>query len=129
MIINKKNTNPLEHIEQKEVFLWIRQNQDRYPKLKWVFSTLNGVRLQPKLRKEMKLQGNRKGVFDIVLPFKSHDDKYPGMYLELKRLKLGTVSTHQEEFGVFVASEGYEALVCKGHVTAIFAIKRYMGIK
>jgi len=125
----KKNTTPLEEWEQEQVFKWIRANQIREPKLKLAYGTLNGVRLAPKLRAKMKKQGNRKGVFDIVLPARSGSGKYPGLYVELKRLKGGHVSPEQEEYGFMLAEQGYKAVICKGHGAAIEAIKQYLKVE
>ncbi len=125
----KKNDTPLEEWEQVQVFRWIRSNQIRYPKLQLAYGTLNGVRLTPKLRNKMYLQGNRKGVNDIVLPARSHDNEYPGLYLELKRLKGGVISKDQKRFNELLREQGYLAVFCKGHIAAIDMIKEYLGVE
>ena len=126
--MTKKNDSPLESWEQEMVFVWIRSNQIRYPKLQLAYSTLNGVRLSPKLRAEMKRQGNKKGVCDIVLPARSCDGVYPGLYVELKRVKGGVVSADQKEFMELLRAEGYRAEVAKGHRAAVELIKEHLGI-
>lgn len=122
-----KNETPLEEWEQKVIFSWIRANQIRYPKLQLAYGTLNGVRLAPKLRKKMKEQGNRAGIPDIVLPAWSKDMAYHGLYIELKRVKGGRVSTEQEQYHALLKQEGYQCLVCRGHAEAIDSIKKYLG--
>ena len=122
----KTNTSPLEEFEQEMVFIWIRSNQIRYPKLQLAYSTLNGVRLSPRLRAKMKRQGNRRGVPDIVLPVRSHDQKYSGLYLELKRCRGGSVSKEQKAYISKLQEEGYMAVVAKGHRAAIGVVKRYL---
>jgi VRR-NUC domain len=126
--MKKKNTTPLEAWEQEQIFSWIRANQIRYPKLQLAYSTLNGVRLGPKTRMEAKRQGNRKGVTDIVLPFKDHGKKYSGFYLELKRRQGGVVSKEQKSFMAGVEVEGFRTGVAKGWNEAVNEIKNYMGI-
>ncbi len=121
------NTSPLEEFEQEMIFIWIRKNQIQYPKLQLAYSTLNGVRLSPRLRAKMKRQGNRRGVPDIVLPVKSHDQKYSGLYLELKRCQGGSVSKEQRDYISKLQEEGYMAAVAKGHMAAIEVVKNYLG--
>lgn len=126
--MTKKNTTPLEEEEQKAVFQWIRANQIRYPKLQLAYGTLNGVRLAPKLRKKMKEHGNRKGVPDLVFPFRCSLDKIHGMYIELKREEKGVVSADQKRYMELLREQGYMAVVCKGHREAINVIKIYLGV-
>lgn len=126
--MKSRNTSPLESWEQEQVFSWIRSNQIRYPKLQLAYSTLNGVRLGARTRAAAKRQGNRRGVCDIVLPIKSGDGQWPGMYLELKRVKGGSVSNEQREFIRGVVTEGYYAAVARGHIEAIVEIKKYLGV-
>ncbi len=122
-----KNNSPLEEWEQEQVFKWILSNQIREPKLQLAYGTLNGVRLAPRLRSKMKAQGNRKGVHDIVLPAKSHCGRYPGLYLELKRLKGGRVSEDQKRYHQLIKEQGYKSVVCRGHFEAIQKIDAYLG--
>ena len=124
----KKNQTPLEEKEQEAVFHWIRSNQIKYPKLQLAYGTLNGVRLAPKLRKKMYLQGNRKGVPDICLPAMGKNLE-SGLYIELKRTKGGSVSKAQKEYIELLKNQGFIAIVCKGHIEAIKTIKEYLGVK
>ncbi|MBT6337899.1 MAG: VRR-NUC domain-containing protein [Desulfobacula sp.] len=124
-----KDKTLLEETEQQIIFKWIRANQIRYSKLQLAYGTLNGVRLAPKLRKKMYLQGNRKGVPDIVLPAKSCTGRYSGLYIELKRVFRGVVSIDQKRYMKLLNEQGYLALVCRGHAEAIELIKDYLGIK
>ncbi len=124
-----KTKFPLEEWEQERAFQWIRANQIRYPQLQLAYGTLNGVRLVPKLRTKMYLQGNRKGVPDMVFPFKSVDGVFPGLYIELKRVKGGKVSEDQKNYHELLRGQGFLVVVCKGHVDAIETIKRYLGVE
>ncbi|MGM0601376.1 MAG: VRR-NUC domain-containing protein [Candidatus Muiribacteriota bacterium] len=121
----KNNTNCLyESQEQELIFKWIRSNQIKFPKLQLAYSTLNGVRLRPKLRADMKKQGLKAGVPDIVLP--AGNKYFSGLYIELKRKKGGKVSKEQKEYLEKLREEGFQALVCRGHVEAIEAVKNYL---
>ena len=122
------NDSPLEAWEQEQTFRWIRANQIRYPKLQLAYSTLNGVRLPAKLRADMKRQGNRKGVLDIVIPAWSYDRRYCGLYVEMKRRKGGKVSEEQKEYIRMLLAEGYQALVAKGWNQAVDHIKKHLGV-
>ncbi len=89
----KANKTPPEAWEQEKLFAWIRGNEERYPQLKLTYATLNGVRLSPQLAVKMHRQGNRRGVPDIVLPARSGNGEYSGLYLELKRLRGGRIES------------------------------------
>lgn len=122
------NNSPPESWEQEQVFIWIRANQIKYPKLQLAYATLNGVRLSPLVMAKAKGQGNRKGVSDIVLPARSADRRHSGLYLELKRYKGGKLSKEQEAFLLGVMAEGYKAVIARGHREAINELKQYLGI-
>jgi hypothetical protein len=122
-----KNKPPLESQEQKIIFSWIRANQIKHPKLQLAYGTLNGVRLAPRLRAEMKKQGNRSGVPDIVLPARSGCGTWPGLYIELKRAQGGQISANQKRYHALLLEQGYRCLVCRGHAEAIEAIKNYLA--
>ena len=124
--MSKKNNTPLEEWEQKQVFIWIRANQIKEPKLQLAYGTLNGVRLAPRLRLKMYEQGNRRGVPDIVLPARSGCKVWPGLYIELKRVKGGQTSKDQKRYHALLKEQGYMCLVCKGHSDAIISIKNYL---
>jgi predicted peroxiredoxin len=122
-----KNNSPLEEWEQAQIFSWIMSNQIREKKLQLAYGTLNGVRLAPRLRAKMKAQGNRRGVPDIVLPAKSHCGKFPGLYIELKRVKGGQVSQDQKRYMAMLREQGFKVVVCKGSLEAIGEISAYLG--
>lgn len=124
-----KNDSPLEEKEQEAIFKWIRSNQIREPKLQLAYGTLNGVKLSKMLSVKAKKQGNRKGVPDIVLPAKSHCGEWPGLYIELKRVKGGKVSQEQKGYHELLRGQGFMAVVCKGHEEAIKTIILYLGFK
>lgn len=120
---------PLEEWEQKQIFQWIRANQIKYPKLQLAYGTFNGIRVAPKLREKMYEQGNRKGVPDIVLPFKDFTGRFPGLYIELKRVKKGVISKEQKRYNELLTEQGYLAVFCKGHKAAIEMILGYLGVE
>lgn len=122
----KKGTRA-EADEQKDLFRWIRSKQVEIPELCLAFSTLNGVRLAPKLQKEMKEQGNKKGVPDVILPVVTKE--FPGLFVEMKNVSGGSVSPEQKKFICMLKKQGYRAEVAKGYLEAKRIIMDYLGIE
>ncbi len=120
--------NPLEADEQKEVFIWIRKNEYRNEALKHAFCTLNGIRLRPSQLRGAKEQGNRAGVLDIVIPARSADGEFCGLYIDIKRLKGSKTSAEQIEEVRWLRSQGYCADIRKGHDSVIAMIKEYFDL-
>ena len=121
-----KNNIPYEAEEQRTVFSWARSDSalKRYPQLIFLNGSLNGVKLSGRAAGMAKQQGLVRGYPDINLPVKNK--KYNGLYIELKRIKGGTLSPAQKVWIEFLNSQGYKAVVCKGHLEAIKTIKNYL---
>lgn len=116
---------PSEFDEQCFIFRWAAFYESKHPCLRYMFSTLNGVRLTICQAVNAKRSGNKRGVPDIILPY--NNLIYRGLFIELKRRKLGSVSSEQKEFLAYLESQGYKAVVCKGSTDAIETIKKYIG--
>lgn len=116
-------TKVSEHQEQCAIFKWAGFNCGRYPALKYMFGTLNGVRLPIVLAAKAKRSGNKRGVPDIILPY--NNGKYAGLYIELK-IPGGRVSKEQKDYINFLKKQGYYADVRVGSVEAIDLITDYM---
>lgn len=121
-----KNMSLSEYQEQTIIFKWAAFHEQRYPCLKYMYSTLNGVRLTMGQAVKAKKSGNKKGVPDIVLPYKNKS--YSGLYLELKTLK-GRASKEQKDFIQYLISQGYFACVCHGSKNSIEVIQNYIENK
>lgn len=115
---------PLEYDEQCAIFEWTRLMQKKYPCLKYLNGSLNGIRLHIGLAMKAKKQGLLKGFPDIFLPY--NNGKYNGLFIELKRIKSGSVSAEQKDFISYLNSQGYYATVCRGHKVAIETIINYI---
>lgn len=63
---------------------------------------------------------------NIGFPLKN--SKYNGLFIELKRIKGGSVSKEQKDFISFLNNQGYLAVVCKGHKEAIVVIEHYLAL-
>ncbi len=123
----KRQSNPkvpYEDVEQKKVFDWSALNEKRYPDLELLNGSLNGFRLTPSLRLKAKQQGLKKGYPDIFLPVRNGE--FSGLFIELKRIKGGSVSLEQKEFLKRLNEQGFRAVVCKGHKAAIEVIENYL---
>jgi len=74
---------------------------------------------------KMKRQGFYVGASDYFLAMPQR--AYHGLWLELKRIKGGSVTPEQKQFHVEMASMGYAVAVCKGFDEARQAINDYFG--
>jgi len=125
----KKEIVPKEEWEQMKIFSWKEAWVKDFPRLKLLHCTLNGIRMTPGMVKKYKKLGNINGVPDICFPAKSSDGKYPGLYIELKRMgKIDTVREGQHEFMKSVKSEGFAACACEGHYEAIDVLADWLGM-
>lgn len=126
-----------EHQEQAALFAWATVMSGRQPELKLLYAIPNGAFMggetaQAKLRgiqryRKLEAEGLKKGVPDICLPCARQG--YHGLYIELKRIKGGTVSHEQKEWLAALNTEGYKAVVCRGFDEAKTVIEEYLGIK
>jgi hypothetical protein len=114
-----------EHETQCEIFRWAETEIVRHPELKYMFSTLNGVRLNIGQAVKAKKAGNKKGVPDIWLPVKR--GQYSGLVIELKSMT-GTASDEQLEWIAFLQAQGYRACLCFGFMESVNTIKGYLNL-
>lgn len=112
-----------EHGEQVRIFQWAKLMEIKYPQLKYMFSTLNGIKLSIGSAKKAKLSGNKKGVPDIIFPYKS--GKYSGLMIELK-IEYNKPTTEQKDYIKFTRDQGFYSQVCYGSDESIELIKNYM---
>jgi len=101
------------------------------PELAWVFAIPNGgsrgndKRSAMIVGAQMKAEGVKSGVSDLMLPIPKHG--LCGLFIEMKRADGGTPSANQKAFGDFVKSQGYGFCVCYGWIEAAEVIMRWMG--
>jgi hypothetical protein len=126
-----------EHDLQVHVFDVLRLNEKDDPRLKWIYAVPNGNYRSWKIGAELKLEGVKKGISDICIPFPgnlledefpSQKQEYPGAYIEMKS-ESGAVSPEQNEFLQFVAGQGFATLVAFHYDPALDFIEEYCGIK
>lgn len=112
-----------EYEEQCAIFEWANTARGKYPELKYLFSTLNGVRLPVGLAVKAKKQGLIKGVPDLILPVVRSG--YSGLFAELKVGK-NKASKEQIEYITFLTGQGYFADVRYGATETIDLIVDYL---
>lgn len=114
-----------ESQEQQVIIAWVKLSTRKYPPLKLLYSTLNGVRLSMRQAIKAKREGNLKGVSDIVLPYPS--GPYYGLYLELK-IKGNYMTKEQKAWKENMARCGYFSACCYGSKEAIEVIESYIRV-
>lgn len=118
-----RNAQP-EEAEQKKVIAWRNASQEREPRLRWLHSSLNGVKLGKQSAVKMHNGGMISGIADLCLPVASGG--YNGLYIELK-IKPNKPSDTQVEFLEFACAQGYLCRVCWSAEEAITLIQWYLA--
>lgn len=113
-----------ESQEQALLFEWSEKAKCTYPQLKLLFAIPNGGSRHKLEAVNLKRQGVKSGVPDIMLPISRGE--FNGLWIELKRIKGGTVSENQKEWIEALNNEGYCAKVCYGFDEAKDVILEYL---
>lgn len=114
----------LERDIQKMLFQWAKLSEAKYPQLKLLYASMNGVRLTSALAgKRAKEQGLKRGIPDIMLPYPNK--LYHGLFIELKSEK-GRISKDQKIWIKQLNEAGYLAMVCYGFDKAKQLIIAYL---
>lgn len=116
-----------ESQEQQLLFEWASLSAGRWPELALMYHIPNGGSRSKSEAGRFKAEGVKAGVPDICLPVARGG--YHGMYIELKRVKGGRVSTAQQGWIAALRDQGYYACVCKGWADAAGVIKKYLENK
>ena len=117
----KRNAQP-EAAEQEKVIKWARDNENNYPFLWMLHSSLNGVKLSKIQAGKAKASGMLSGVPDLFLPVPMGG--YHGLFIEMKSEK-GRVTDNQEWFLSKTEGLGYKTAVCYSADEAIKTIENY----
>lgn len=115
---------PTEDEEQIALFQWADWLSGRYPELKLLLHIPNGGKRGKAEAGRFKAMGVKPGVPDILLPIsrgKSH-----GLWIELKRVHKGRISSSQREWLHALRLQGYAAYVCNGWEHASKTIINYI---
>ena len=117
----KRNAQP-EAAEQENVIKWARDNENNYPFLWMLHSSLNGVKLSKIQAGKAKASGMLSGVPDLFLPVPR--GSFCGLYIEMKSAT-GRIMPSQSRYLSAVSDFGYSAVVCYSANEAIEKIKEY----
>ena len=117
---------------QKQIFEWANMSIRKYPELKLLNASLNGVKLTSKVAGARAKQGGmKKGFPDLFLPVARKG--FHGLFIELKRdenkilnIKKGVVSKEQHDWIDELNKQGYLAVVCYGFDSAVCVIAEYL---
>lgn len=93
-----------EGSQQKALMVWAAQNTLKYPQLKWLVHIPNGGSRHIREAVELKAQGVKAGVPDLMLPYPTKH--FAGLFIELKAGK-GKTSKEQDEWLQYLSSVGY----------------------
>ena len=114
---------PSEHLEQVTLIQWYDAT---YPD-KALFAIPNGGKRHPKVALEMKREGVRPGVPDLMLPIPAGGCY--GLFIEMKRQKGGRTSAEQKKWLQRLNASGYRAVVCAGFEAAKAEIEAYLAAR
>lgn len=115
-----------EHSQQTALLSAVAQLAQVNPQLKWLFAIPNGGDRNMAVAANMKAEGVRAGVADLLLPVASNG--YHGFFVEMKRRDGGTQSDKQLEFERFVVAEGYLYAVFHNWIEALKALLWYLNM-
>lgn len=106
----------------------------KLPQAKWIHAIPNGGDRNIAVASMLKATGVRSGVWDVCIPFPSHDGRYCMAYIEFKRPKYrnalhGGLSPNQLEFGECMHARGSIRLkVCYDWRSALDFTCEYLGL-
>lgn len=109
--------------EQRFLFQWAGYAEQKYPELKLLHHVPNGGKRDARVAANLKKEGVKAGVPDIVLPVPRCG--YCGLYIELKVGKNKT-SSKQNEWIKALREQGYFVEVCYGWDKAREVIEKYL---
>ena len=112
--------------EQISLMNWTKYQMGKYPELKMLYHVPNGGDRNQIEAANLKKQGVKAGVPDLVLPVARGG--YFGLYIELKADRNCKTSKNQEEWIDNLRKEGYHAGVCYGFEHAILVIEKYLSL-
>lgn len=145
--------NALEHYHQTAIFSWLKMayaygvscaedplsyrrgaqlrryewgNDLRGLALDCAYAVPNGLFLAPRWGAIAKSQGLNPGMPDMCIPWaRSASEK--ALYIELKRVRSGKLSSEQKKKLDSLTSLGYKCIVSRGWRPTVNEIKDYMG--
>jgi len=117
---------PVDREGQEQAAL-MQELQLRYPQAyKLIYHVPNGGHRVKAVAVKLKGQGVKAGVPDLVLPMARGG--YFGLYIEFKAMPPfdAPVSPSQDAYLQALGDQGYLAIVCRGNIDAVEAIRAYL---
>lgn len=122
-------THPSEHLEQARFVLWTQLEAGKHPTFSLVFSIPNhsghaGAQIARwNAGNRLKAEGRKRGVPDLLYPVAR--GRYHGLFIEMKRVRGGSVDADQRAWHQALREQGYAVVVCKGAEAAKAALLAY----
>lgn len=113
-----------EHGHQAAVFCWSVEYAKVDPRIHFMFAIANGGFRDIITASMLKAEGVKRGVLDIFLPVTCA--AWAGLWVEMKKPKVGRLSLFQQEFRDFVTTQNYKVVVCRTWESARDEIIRYL---
>ena len=114
-----------EDFEQELVIRWSIGQIDTWPELVLLYHVANGGKRGKREAAKLKRMGVKTGVPDLHLPVARGG--FHGLYVEMKRLDGGRVSTEQKAWLAALHAAGHCVAVCEGHEQAIAVLRDYLA--
>jgi VRR-NUC domain. len=121
--MTKNHLNPTEAQEQETLFRWTEFYAQQQPDIELLLHIPNGGSRHPAEAANLKRQGVKAGVPDLLLPVARKG--YHGLWIEMKRIG-GRISPNQQYWLRNLGEQGYKCEVCYGYDEAVKVIKEYM---
>jgi hypothetical protein len=114
-----------EDFEQELVMRWAIGQTETWPELVLLFHIPNGGKRGKREAEKLKRMGVKAGVPDLCLPVPRGG--FHGLYVEMKRLEGGRVSTEQKTWLAALHAAGHCVALCEGHEQAIAVLRDYLA--
>lgn len=115
-----KQDKDLEHAHQVTVVNKFRQDYTEEQGI--IFSIPNGDYRHQSIAVRLKAEGLLAGIPDLCILKKGGAI----LFVEMKKLKGGSVSTEQKKIHPIMKNLGFQVIVCRGYEEAIKAIEAFM---
>lgn len=116
---------PTEAQEQETVFEWAMLMSRQFPELDLLFHVPNGALRDKVVAAQLKRQGVKPGVPDLILPVPRGG--FHGLFIELKRKQGGRLTADQKDWIDRMNDKGYLAIRANGAEEACDFLYKYLS--
>lgn len=109
---------------QSAFIAWVRRAERTDWRLRTLFSVPNGGKRGARTAAMMRLEGQRPGMPDTMLPIRSGE--YIGLAIEFKRPNGGVASTLQKEMMELLTQAGWRVVIHTDVAEAVDEVKNYL---